>query len=103
MIDAGAYFSGLGFVWDGVFLVYGLLCWRMFKREYFHDVIVKADPRFWGWAGRWLPETALLALYRASFFRRHPLGRLDHLGARGSRLPARPELGRAAVGGRRYD
>lgn len=68
LIDAGAYFSGLGFVWDGVFLVYGLLCWRMFKREYFHDVIVQADPRFWGWAGRWLPETALLALYRASFF-----------------------------------
>ena len=33
LIDAGAYFSGLGFVWDGVWVVYGLLCWRMFKRE----------------------------------------------------------------------
>ena len=48
--------------------MYGLISWRMLKREYFHDVIVTADPRFWGWMGRWLPETALVALYRASFF-----------------------------------
>ena len=102
LIDAGAYFSGLGFVWDGVFVVYGLISWRMLKREYFHDVIVKADPRFWGWVGRWLPETALARpLPGELLLRHHALGRLDHLGARGSRLPARPELGRAAVGGRR--
>lgn len=68
LTDAGAYFSGLGFVWDGVWVVYGLLCWRILTREYFREVIVKADPRFWGLAGRWFPETALLALYRASFF-----------------------------------
>jgi membrane-bound metal-dependent hydrolase YbcI (DUF457 family) len=68
LTDAGAYFSGLGFVWDGVWIVYGLLSWRILKRAYFREVIVAADPRFWGWLGRWLPETALLALYRASFF-----------------------------------
>ena len=67
-LDAGAYFSGLGFVWDGVWVVYGLLSWRILKREYFRETIVAADPRFWGWLGRWLPEVALLALYRASFF-----------------------------------
>jgi hypothetical protein len=65
--DAGAYFSGPGFVWDGVWVVYGLLCWRILTRDYFRRVIVPADP-FWGWAGRLLPETALVALYRASFF-----------------------------------
>jgi membrane-bound metal-dependent hydrolase YbcI (DUF457 family) len=68
LLDAGAYYSGLGFVWDGVFVIYGLISWRILTREYFRDVIVKADPRFWGWLGRWLPETALVALYRASFF-----------------------------------
>lgn len=67
LTDAGAYFSGLGFVWDGVWIVYGLFCWRILTREYFREVIVPADP-FWGWIGRRVPETALLALYRASFF-----------------------------------
>ena len=65
--DAGAYFSGLGFVWDGVFVVWGLLSWRGLTRRYFRETVSKADP-FWAWAGRYLPETALLALYRASFF-----------------------------------
>jgi len=65
--DAAAYFSGLGFVWDGVWLVYGLFCWRVLTTAYFRGTIVPADP-FWGWARRFLPEAALLALYRASFF-----------------------------------
>ena len=67
LTDAGAYFSGLGFVWDGVWVVYGLLSWRILRKAYFRATIVPADP-VWGWMGRWLPETALLALYRASFF-----------------------------------
>jgi membrane-bound metal-dependent hydrolase YbcI (DUF457 family) len=67
LTDAGAYFSGLGFVWDGIFVVWGLLSWRVLTRSYFRETIVAADP-FWGWAGRYLPETALVALYRASFF-----------------------------------
>ncbi len=67
LTDAGAYFSGLGFVWDGVWIVYGLVSWRILTRDYFRATIVPADP-FWRWAGRRLPEAALLALYRASFF-----------------------------------
>jgi membrane-bound metal-dependent hydrolase YbcI (DUF457 family) len=65
--DAGAYYSGIGFVWDGVFVVWGLLCWRVLTTGYFRETIVAADP-FWRWAGRYLPETALITLYRASFF-----------------------------------
>jgi hypothetical protein len=66
-LDAGAYYSGLGWVWDGVWILYGLLCWRILTRSYFVSTIVPAD-RFWGWAGRVVPETALLTLYRAAFF-----------------------------------
>ena len=66
-VDTGAYYSGLGFVWDGVWLVYGLVSWRVLTSEYFRTVIVPADP-FWRWAGRRLPEAALLALYRGAFF-----------------------------------
>ena len=65
--DAGAYYSGLGWVWDGVWVVYGLFAWRVLTRAYFRETIVPVAP-FWGWAGRFLPETALVALYRASFF-----------------------------------
>jgi hypothetical protein len=67
LTDAGAYFSGLGFVWDGIFVVWALLSWRVLTRSYFRETIVAADP-FWRWAGRYFPETALVALYRASFF-----------------------------------
>ena len=65
--DAGAYFSGLGFVWDGVWLFWGVLSWRVLTRAYFRETIVAADP-FWQKAGRYLPETALVAIYRISFF-----------------------------------
>ena len=67
LTDAGAYFSGLGWVWDGVWVVYGIFAWRVLTRAYFRDVIVPADG-FWRWVGRFLPETALLALYRGAFF-----------------------------------
>jgi hypothetical protein len=65
--DAGAYFSGLGFVWDGVFVVWTLLSWRVLTRGYFRTTVMAADP-FWRWAGRYVSETTLVALYRASFF-----------------------------------
>ena len=65
--DAGAYFSGLGFVWDGVFVVWGILSWRVLTRGYFRTTVMAADP-FWSWAGRYLSESTLVALYRASFF-----------------------------------
>ena len=67
LLDGAAYFSGLGFVWDGFWVSYGLFRWHVLKREYFYETIVVADP-IWSWAGRYLPEPALLALYRASFF-----------------------------------
>ena len=66
-VDAGAYFSGLGFVWDGVFVVWAILSWRVLTRGYFRTTVMSADP-FWRWAGRHLSETTLVALYRASFF-----------------------------------
>lgn len=65
--DAGAYYSGLGFVWDGFWILYGLFAWRVVTTGYFRSVIVPADP-LWRHLGRVLPEAALLALYRASFF-----------------------------------
>ena len=65
--DAGAYYSGLGWVWDGVWVAYGLFAWRVLTRSYFRETVVGADP-FWGWAGRWVPEAALVTLYRTSFF-----------------------------------
>jgi hypothetical protein len=65
--DAGAYFSGPGWVWDGVWVVYGLVSWRILTRSYFREVIVPADG-LWRWLGRRVPENVLLALYRASFF-----------------------------------
>jgi hypothetical protein len=66
-VDAGAYFSGLGFVWDGVFVVWAILSWRVITRGYFRETVAVADP-FWRWAGKYLSETTLIALYRASYF-----------------------------------
>ena len=65
--DAGAYFSGLGFAFEGFWVVYGLLSWRVLTRAYFREKVFPLDP-FWSWAGRLLPETALLSVYRTSFF-----------------------------------
>jgi len=65
--DAGAYFSGLGFAWDGVWLVWGILSWRVLTRAYFREMILPADP-FWRGAARYIPETGLVAIYRISFF-----------------------------------
>jgi membrane-bound metal-dependent hydrolase YbcI (DUF457 family) len=66
-MDAGAYFSGLGFVWDGVWVVYGAINWRVLTRDFFRENILPVDP-IWGWAARYLPEAVLLVGYRASFF-----------------------------------
>jgi hypothetical protein len=66
-VDAGAYFSGLGGMWDLVWIVYGLFTWRILTRGYFLGVIVPADG-MWSWLARRIPETALLTLYRTAFF-----------------------------------
>ena len=67
LTDAAAYFSGLGCMWDLVWIVYGLFSWRVLTRSYFLETILPADG-FLRWIGRLVPETALLALYRAAFF-----------------------------------
>jgi hypothetical protein len=65
--DAAAYFSGLGAMWDLVFLVYGLYSWRVLTGRYFDEAIYPAD-RSWSFLNRWVPRGALLAGYRAAFF-----------------------------------
>lgn len=68
MTDAAAYFSGLGFVWDGFWILCGLLCWRALTMDYFQREIVPLDP-FWGWAERkGIPQSALVVVYRAFFW-----------------------------------
>lgn len=66
-VDAGAYFSGLGFVWDGVWLAWAVLSWKVLTRDYFRREVLAGDP-FYRWAGKTLSETLLLAVYRAAFF-----------------------------------
>jgi membrane-bound metal-dependent hydrolase YbcI (DUF457 family) len=67
--DAIAYYSSLGGAWDLLWLVIGLLSWRVLTREYFHTVVEPADPA-WAWIRRRfaLSERALVALYRSYFF-----------------------------------
>ncbi len=38
------------------------------SERYWREVIVPADPKVWAWMGRRLPQRALLAAYRATFF-----------------------------------
>lgn len=64
--DAAAYFSSLGFVWDGFWIAMVLLNWKVLRADYFREFIT-TDP-VWGFLGRWLPGTALLAIYRLAFF-----------------------------------
>jgi len=65
--DAASYYSGLGLVWDAFWLVLALACWRILRREYFLRHVTPVDG-FWSFAGRHLPEAALLALYRGALF-----------------------------------
>jgi hypothetical protein len=65
--DAAAYFSGPGAVWDLVWIVYGIFCWRVLTRSYFEQHVFTADV-FWSRANRMVPVAALLILYRAAFF-----------------------------------
>jgi hypothetical protein len=67
-LDAAAYYSSLGLMMDLFWLAVVLLSWRVFTREHWRTQIVPADPHIWSWLGRWMPERALLALYRATFF-----------------------------------
>ena len=66
-LDTAAYFSCLGAVWDGFWLVVTALHWKALTAGYFRETVMPADP-VWGWAGRYLPPAALLVLYRAALF-----------------------------------
>jgi hypothetical protein len=65
--DAAAYYSGLGFVWDALWIVLAVACWPVLRRSYFFERVVPADG-FWAWTGRRLPDDVLLALYRGAVF-----------------------------------
>ena len=67
-LDAAAYYSSLGLVMDLFWFVVVLFSWRVLTREYWRTQIVPADPHIWSWLGQRLPDRALLALYRATFF-----------------------------------
>jgi membrane-bound metal-dependent hydrolase YbcI (DUF457 family) len=67
-VDGAAYFSGPGgVIWEGFWVVVILLYWRVLTRDYFCRVVWHADAT-WRWLGRFLPEAAILALFRASCF-----------------------------------
>lgn len=65
--DAAAYYSSLGLAMDLLWLVLVLCTWRVLTRDYFTRIVRAGDPVAWGWLGRWLPDHALLAVYRAMF------------------------------------
>lgn len=66
--DAAAYYSSLGGVWDVLWLVTALSSFRVLRRDYFLERVVRDDPA-WGWLQRRfdLPERAVVAMYRAWF------------------------------------
>ncbi len=66
--DAGAYYSSLGFVMDVFWLVVVLFYFEVFRERYFWNVVVPADPKVWAKIGSYLPDRALVALYRAGMF-----------------------------------
>ena len=100
LTDAAAYFSGLGSMWDLVWILYGLYSWRVLTTEYFDKIIFVADHRFWAVAAQAGPNGPDSALPRGVLLRMLALGRVDDLGARHPPLPVRPDLGRAALGAR---
>ena len=68
--DAIAYYSGLSFFMDFIWLlIVVLFAWRVLSSEYFHTIVQPSDPA-WGWIKRKfrMPDRALLAFYRAFFF-----------------------------------
>ena len=46
LTDAAAYFSGLGGMWDAVWIVYGLVSWQVLTRSYFETHVFTADWTF---------------------------------------------------------
>jgi hypothetical protein len=67
MTDAAAYFSGLGSIWDLVWILYGFYAWRVLTMEYFDNYIFPVDSS-WKLMNRLIPRMGLITLYRAAFF-----------------------------------
>lgn len=67
-LDAASYYSSLGLGMDVFWLCVVLASWRVLTAEYWRINVVPADPHIWSWLGQRLPQRALLALYRATFF-----------------------------------
>jgi membrane-bound metal-dependent hydrolase YbcI (DUF457 family) len=65
--DAAAYYSGIGGIWDALWILVLLASWPVLRASYFRERIAPRDG-FWTWAGRRLPEHALLAVYRGAVF-----------------------------------
>jgi membrane-bound metal-dependent hydrolase YbcI (DUF457 family) len=68
--DAAAYYSGLGGIWDFFwFLMVMIFARNVLRSDYFHRVIVPADPAAWAWMRRrlFLTDNGLLVVYRAFF------------------------------------
>jgi hypothetical protein len=66
-IDAAAYFSGPGCMWDAFWIAYGLFSWQVLARAHFERHVFPADA-LWSKLNRLLPVSALVVLYRAAFF-----------------------------------
>jgi len=67
-VDGAAYFSSLGFVWDGFWIGMVLLNWRVLKNDYFQEHI--RPEAFFVFLNHRLhiPDAALVVLYRGAFF-----------------------------------
>lgn len=67
-LDAAAYYSSLGLVMDLFWFAVVIASWRVLTREHWRTRVVPADPHIWSWLSERMPERALIALYRATFF-----------------------------------
>ena len=64
--DAAAYYSGLGWVWDGVWLALVLWNWRTLTGSYFFTQVLPADVSLQAMQRR-VSSEAVLVLYRVAF------------------------------------
>lgn len=66
-LDAIAYYTSLGGVWDLLWAGWLALHWRMLTADYFYREIVPRDT-FWLWLRTKASDPVMLTLYRASAF-----------------------------------
>jgi hypothetical protein len=68
-LDAIAYYTSFGGVWDVLWAIWLACHWRMLTSAYFWKEIVPSDT-FWAWLGRkrWGKDWVMLTVYRASAF-----------------------------------